>query len=116
MNIEEFVSESLVQIIKGVMKAQEELKGTKAFINPALRSFPSAESVGTAEGHADKIVRNVEFDVAVSVAEGKGTKGGIGIMVGVMGIGSQGQSQSSTGSESRIKFKIPIILPVHGKE
>lgn len=43
--------------------------------------------------------------------EGKETKGGIGIMVANIGLGSQGKSQNEKGSESRMKFSNPLMLP-----
>jgi hypothetical protein len=63
--------------------------------------------------HTGEVVGMVEFDVAVRATEGKETKGGIGVVAGVIGLGSSGKSDSSSGSESRIKFSIPVLLPVH---
>jgi hypothetical protein len=44
------------------------------------------------------IAKEIEFDVAVTVIEGTQTKGGIGVFVGPIGIGSQGQSNVSNQS------------------
>ena len=43
--------------------------------------------------------------------EGTQTKGGLGVAIGVVGLGSAGQSDSSKRSESRIRFRIPMLLP-----
>jgi hypothetical protein len=59
-----------------------------------------------------RVVQEIEFDVAVHATEGTETKGGIGIMVGAIGLGSQGKSQAGNASESRIRFTIPMVLPV----
>jgi hypothetical protein len=53
----------------------------------------------------------LEFDVAVTAAEGSEKKGGIGIVVGSFGIGGQKASNISSQSVSRIKFSVPVPLP-----
>ena len=115
MNLKDFVAESLVQIVGGVVAAQEQLKGTRARVNPLMRVTSDESSIGTAEGDGGQPVYAVEFDVVVTAAEGTGTKGGIGVAVGIVGLGSQGQSESKSGQESRIKFKIPLLLPSQPK-
>ena len=59
-----------------------------------------------------KAVQKVEFDVAVTASTGTATKGGIGIMVGAIGLGSQGKSEAQDSSISRIKFLVPMVLPM----
>jgi hypothetical protein len=114
MNLKDFVSESLVQIVSGVAQAQEQLHGTRARVNPQMFTTTDKNSIGQAHGSdSDQPVYNVEFDVVVSAAEGTGTKGGIGVAVGFIGLGSQGQSEAKSGHESRIKFKVPLLLPTH---
>lgn len=111
MNLKDFVAESLVQIVSGVTQAQEQLKGTGARVNPLMRFMNDKSSIGDADGDGGQPVYPVEFDVVVTAAEGTGTKGGIGVAVGIVALGSQGQSESKSGQESRIKFKIPLLLP-----
>ena len=61
-------------------------------------------------------MRNVHFDVAVSTSEGTETKGGIGVVVGPVGsVGSQDQSDVASSSMSRIRFSVPVKLPVQPK-
>ncbi len=106
MNLEEFVTESLVQLVEGVSTAQLRIhKG--ATINPKQRSTkPRSVEYGTGIP-----VQEIEFDIAVTVDEGKQTKGGIGVVAGVFALGSQGQSSAATQSVSRIKFSVPISFP-----
>ena len=116
MNIEDFVSETLVQITKGVVKAQRELESTGALVNPTMRFVIKEHSIGEAAMRGGEVVGMVEFDVAVRATEGKETKGGIGVVAGAITLGSAGKSDSSSGSESRIKFGVPLLLPVHPKK
>ncbi len=115
MNIEDFVRETLVQITTGVVQAQRQLDSSGALVNPDMHFIGKDHSIGEAKHRAGEVVSLVEFDVAVRVAEGKETKGGIGVVAGVISLGSAGKSDSSSGSETRIKFKVPLLLPVHKK-
>jgi hypothetical protein len=56
-------------------------------------------------------VDQVDFDVAVTAVEGKGTKGGIGVFVGAVGLGSLGESNVSSSTVSRIRFSVRVRLP-----
>lgn len=96
MDLQEFVTESLKQIMTGVSNAQKD---------PANTGVINAILPGTG---LYTPVQQIEFDVAVTVSQEKGTKGGIGIFVGAVGVGTQGQSQSSNISVSRIKFSVPV--------
>jgi hypothetical protein len=118
MNLQQFISETLVQIAKGDEEANVQLKDSKAKINPrgivtgghsdsAVYGFLAEESPDKFQ----KVVESIDFDVAVYAAEGTETKGGIGIMVGTIGLGSHGKSESGKSSESRIKFRVPMVLP-----
>lgn len=116
MNLQQFVAESLVQIVNGVREAQTQLKGSGARVAPLMRNTTAKDSIGSAEGDGGQPVFLVEFDVLVAAAEGTGTKGGIGVVVGVLGLGSQGQSESKTGQDSRIQFKVPLLLPAQSRD
>jgi hypothetical protein len=102
MDLETFIAETLRQIVKGVRTAQEHDDCKGAFINP---------SPSPGQGH--RLVKPIEFDVALTVTEGseKQGKGGIGI-ASVLGIGGQASSTTASTSVSRIKFEVPVILPV----
>ena len=94
MDIKEFVSQTLKQIIDGVVDAQDQTRKTSAVVVPY--------------GDCQK---KVDFDVAVTVVEGKETGGKAGISVWSIGAGVTGKTESSSSTVSRIKFEIPINLP-----
>jgi hypothetical protein len=118
MQLNEFISETLVQIAKGIDAANAQLADSTAKVNP-LNVYPIDEKYSsTIYGHIQKgglavnpVVHLIRFDVAVFAAEGKETKGGIGIMVGTIGLGTQGKSDASASTTSRIQFGIPMLLP-----
>lgn len=108
MDLREFVSQTLGQIIEGVKAAQEAAKAHGAEVNPPMRR--GTESGMTASG---KYSRDVDFDVALTVTEGTGTKGGIGIVAGAFALGSTGQSTAQNSSVSRVQFSVPIAFPLN---
>ena len=117
MNLQDFIKETLVQIARGIEGAAAELKGSKAIVNPRNVQTGTGDDrhvYGFLDTQTSffKAVQKVEFDVAVTASTGTATKGGIGIMVGAIGLGSQGKSEAQDSSISRIKFLVPMVLPM----
>ena len=118
MQLKDFVSESLVEIIEGLEDAQTRIQSSDAKVVPEINKlFVNSNTGGTnlAFGY-DKngnVMHHIEFDVAVTASEGKETKGGIGVVAGMFALGSQGASQEANQSISRIKFKVPVSFPRH---
>jgi hypothetical protein len=112
MNLKQFVSESLTEICEGVNEAASKVKALGGEVNPSVMggSEDYVKSGRFMVGQR-KIGTTVAFDVAVTVTEGTETKGGIGILSGVVNLGSSGQSKDSASSATRIKFEVPITLP-----
>lgn len=111
MDLKEFVTQTLTQIIEGVRGAQIYGKDLSAEVNPELLTTPEQAGKQGFLGTRDQYVPIVQFDVALTVTEGTGTKGGIGVFAGAISLGSLGQSQNESSSVSRVKFSIPIRLP-----
>jgi hypothetical protein len=112
MDLKEFVSQALADVVQGVLNAQQALGTNGKYINPELST-----QQGTHERHGKlvsiqgQLVQTVEFDIAVTATEGTDTKGGIGVVAGFLTLGSQGQSSAETSAASRIKFSVPVALP-----
>ena len=112
MELKNFISQALTEIIQGVSDAQQVLGDNGKFINPELSTQQGDhEKHGKNVSIQGQLVEIVEFDVAVTATEGTETKGGIGVVAGFFAIGSQGQSSSENSAVSRIKFSVPITLP-----
>lgn len=103
MELHEFIRETLSQIIRGITEAQQSDSITST----------SGAIVPSGQGLSDKDYFNqeVNFDIAVTTQSGTESKGGIGIFVGPVTLGSSGKSDQSTDSTNRIKFAVPIYLP-----
>jgi hypothetical protein len=110
MKLQDFVTETIKEIISGVKAAQEYATGVDAKVNPTFRAVYGNIPRWVDSDHG-LIVQEVEFDVAIESIEGTETKGGIGIFVGPVGLGSHGKSEASSSKVNRIKFSIPLVLP-----
>lgn len=120
MELRDFVAQTLTEIAEGVVQAQESLTPCGAKVNPQVsRILPKGQSnyevFGWAEGEGSNPILLVSFDVAVTATEGTKTKGGIGVVTGVLSLGSTGATDKSETAISRLSFKIPLLLPLHGK-
>lgn len=112
MNLQDFIAETLSQIVNGVRAAQETVGPQGAEVSPHLSGGPSINSThGFVPTHAGVYAQIVAFDVALTVKEGTGTKGGIGVFAGAVTLGSSGQSSAEQSSISHVKFSVPLTLP-----
>lgn len=113
MELKEFITAVLTEIIDGVKNAQRGAEHAReGEVNPLLSTQQGElQKQGHLVTRWGQMVQSVKFDVAVTVEKGKGTKGGIGIFMGGIGVGSQGESKVSQASVSRIQFEIPVSLP-----
>ena len=110
MNIQEFIKTSISQIIAGVADARIEAAehGASVGSDPMFGSTREAKVLVDASG---RTISMIEFDIALTAADSKDTKGGIGVFLGTVGLGSQGASHGETSSQSRIRFSVPVVLP-----
>jgi hypothetical protein len=114
MDIKHFVQESICQIVEATAAASGPLKKHRAKINPKLSSTRKHDSDklmhSDISGH---MVIPVEFDLAITIDEVVDAKGQAKLKV--FGLGSTGGSLGSTTSNStlsRVRFVVPIQLPL----
>jgi hypothetical protein len=111
MDLKDFVSQTLTQIIEGVGEAHSIANQHNAEVNPQIISNHNEMGKQGILWGINGAVQIVKFDVALTVTEGSGTKGGIGVFAGAINLGSSGQSQSSNMSVSRVQFCVPLAMP-----
>jgi hypothetical protein len=105
----DFISESLIQIIEGVISAQEYARKSEA--HNALKVNTTHPGITQPFGLASSATSIIDFDVAVTASERAGTESKVGVLVTVLGAAVQGRSDVISSSISRIKFAIPLQLP-----
>ena len=112
MKQQEFVSETLKEIIAGVKESQKYAESEGACVSPRMHWIGEKE-MGRCVAETDYAnIEQIEFDVAVTSTEGSATEAGAGIFVAAIGLGAKGKSDTSSSSISRIKFSIPLGLPM----
>lgn len=112
MKLKDFVAETLKEIIDGVAEAQDYYSDKDGSVNGRKLRFRTDQGMQLWDKETGQPAQMVDFDVAVTTTEGTETKGGIGVFVGPVGLGSQGKSDASNTSSSRIKFSVPVFLPI----
>jgi len=109
MELREFVKESLVQVVRGISDAQETVADSGAEIAPASsRIYGNRKDLAYSDAG---VIENVSFDVAVTVSSDAATKGGVGIFVAPIALGTRGESKRQDTTVSRIQFSVPVVLP-----
>lgn len=96
MELKEFVTKTILDIIDGVRDAQK-LNKTTAQINAAT---------------ASRGIENIDFDVALSVTDGDEKDRGITVSIpSISKVGSFRRKESRETTEQRVKFSVPVAYP-----
>jgi hypothetical protein len=110
MNLQDFIHTSIVQIVAGVADARKACAAHDALIGSDEVYGQVVEAKIVTDEHG-RVVSQVEFDIALAEGNSKDTKGGIGVFLGTVGVGSQGASHGEKSTHSRIKFTVPVVFP-----
>lgn len=111
VQLTEFVSEALRQILEGVATAQGVASG--GAINPKNRPVNNAvaNSPAVADHTGFYSVQNIEFDVVVTATHETEKKVGVGVIAGFVTGGAGGRKESTGESQTRIRFTVPVQFP-----
>lgn len=109
MQLDTFVTEALLQIIKGVRAAQEQNSDMPGTIVPHVKDIYGA--TGGNVYSDDGLLSSIVFDVAIVTSTNSQAEGKVGIFVAGVGIGGGGGSSKQMETSSRIQFTVPIVLP-----
>jgi hypothetical protein len=110
MELKEFISNTLIQIVDGVKEAKEKCEVGNN-INPKISRIGGDISKRSTRTDDFKVVQHVSFDVALTVEETEGSKEGVGVFIAAIGLGKENAESTQSSSVSRIKFEVPITLP-----
>ena len=114
MQLDDFVFETIKQIVNGVSRAKKHCDQEGSKVNPEnimVRTKGGTNDPIFCDSKTGQLIDRVEFDVAVTTTEGKQDKAGVGIFVGPIGLGAQGQSRTEDQSMSRVRFTVPVQYP-----
>lgn len=108
VDVKQFVSETLVQLLAGINAAQEAHPGR---ISGKFDYGAGQKMEGVIFSRINQQPPQflVEFDIAITVAENQESERGGKLQVAWLGIGGGSKDANRSESTSRIKFKIPVI-------
>lgn len=112
VELRDFVSQVLSEIVLGVSDAQEAIKQTSGEISPTGLRFskPQGPPVVFKEGRG--LVQQVEFDIAITTKRTTGAQAKAGIFVAqLFNLGAEADTSSEKEGINRIKFAVPVLLP-----
>lgn len=112
VELKEFITRTLSDIVKGVADAQGDGSIGK---NVAPWGIGGSKYPGEIQKAPFGALIAVKFDVAVTAESSDEAKGGGGFKVAVLGVGASAAGEVGTASKNvavtRIQFDIPISLP-----
>lgn len=107
MDLKEFTSQTLTQIVEGVNDANSVIADSGAYITTEKISGNN----GAYLFRQDLNVIEVNFDVAITTSETEGVNGGGGLkVVGIISAGGNAESKIENQTISRIKYTLPLVL------
>lgn len=110
MDLRQFVSETLTQIVGGIEDAKKSITDGSARINPRLNPHSDAKIKQLVDDN-DSLIQDVVFDVALTVSSGTGTSGKVSVLAGLLNLESGGKSSNDQGRTSRVQFKVAVSFP-----
>lgn len=111
MDLTEFVSQTLMQLVEGVRAAQKGIEQTK-IVNPQIFPVPGPTVRDIAKHGAFSaggiLIQMVDFDVALTAGSETSSEGGAKVGIGVLSLGAAAKGETSSESISRISFSLPV--------
>ncbi len=111
MEIRDFISETLSEIVAGIKDAQPKVQEAGGAVNPKGCNYPNLEKFTIQHKETSRVGDNVEIEIAVTAVKTENSGGKMGVSLQVFEASIGGGSQAQSGSVSRVKFKIPVIFP-----
>ena len=108
MDLKDFVTETLMQIIEGIKDAQEKSSELGAIINPRSITGSSLSAIVKDRTHS---VQEIGFEVALTSTTDENSKKGIGVALGNVGIGANKTQGEKEVSATSVRFSVPVIFP-----
>jgi hypothetical protein len=110
MELKEFITSTIVEISKGVIEAQEQLKDTGCIINPQV--FRTDTNVINDDyKQSFRAIQKLKITAVLSIAEVEGSNAKIGIAK-ILQAGFNLETSNSHQKLNTIEFEIPIALPI----
>lgn len=109
MELREFISSTIKEIVDGVVEARQIIKEHGATI-PGTDKTKGGFNDVSYETHKNRI-EIVEFETILTDTDVSGKTGKIGVSFGSFGAGYENKKGGESTSCTRVKFYIPIVYP-----
>jgi len=103
MELKEFISQALLDIVGGIEDAQTKTPSGRIVPSGVKNDYKSVEA-GISELQA------VDFEVTVTADERSGTEAKLSVVAAVVGGGVKGESAKSGGHVATLRFRVPMLL------
>ena len=110
MDLQKFITQSLVEIMNGLKDAQTQLQDSHARICPTFHSVHSGKAHWIGEAKGGRYITLIDYDIAVEATSRDGSEAKISV-VSLLSGGAKASEEESAKTASRIKFSIPVIYP-----
>ena len=112
MDLKDFVSQSLIQIVQGVCDAAGPISAMGGYVSPAHTSKTEGHVIGHTMDGKGRAVHSVHFDVAIVAENDSKVSGGGGLKVMGVRLGADASAAEREQTSSRIQFVVPLALPI----
>jgi len=109
--LKDFISQSINDIMDGIIEAQKHAKDTNGIVNPEYTGWLAETPILAGRSDGFKTLTTLNFDIALTVGEDDKEQGGFGIFAAAFGAGVKGETSDRAETVSRIKFQIITALP-----
>lgn len=115
MELKDFISNTIEQISLGIIDASKKCEQYDIIVNPSKTMGESGDYYIPEDLDKCKITRRIQvidMDIAVSQIESEEAElnGKLGVLF--INLGSKIKADKNIGSENRVRFSIPVALPV----
>lgn len=117
VELNDFVQAAILGVLRGSQEASAEAQRLGGVVNPVPTSLRSGSIYNYApeSGHRNLAhYQELEFDVAVTAVDGGQVGAKVGVLAGFMGGSAEAEKSFEQQTTTRLRFKIPIGLPVGG--
>ena len=111
VQLDEFITETLKQLIEGVKNAQAGAKVMGGAVNPKGLIYGPNSSYDFQHKETTRVGTDIEFDLEITATESKEKKEGVKVPLIGIKLGVQRSSGVENRARNRVKFKVPVLFP-----
>lgn len=108
MELKDFVSETIKNIVAGVSEAQKSTNEYGAVVNPSGLNY---HKDGQQNHSTHALPQEILFNVGLTSTNKGGSSEGIGVFLGGVTLGKKNDSGTEDVAVTSVQFTVPIVFP-----